>query len=77
MEAWTEQHQAAIRTRIEERLAEAASERLASADRPAAGSVRRRVGRLLITAGRRVAGEPAASGSPAARTPRTPTAMAA
>lgn len=65
----TELTQTTIRDRIREREAEAASERLVATSRSNAtpGSLRRSVGRLLIQAGRRVAGESAQSGSPAGR----------
>jgi hypothetical protein len=63
-----------VRARIRDREVEAASERLAATARtiPQA-SVRRTVGRLLIGAGRRIAGESATAGSPAAR-PASPMA---
>ena len=71
MQAWTEQNQVVIGARIRERELEAASERLAATARiPVATtspSVRRSVGRMLIRVGRRIAGESAAAGSPAAR----------
>jgi hypothetical protein len=71
MHGWTEQNQVVIRARIRERELEAASERLA-ATAPATSpiGIRRTVGRLLIRAGRRIAGEPVTSGSPAARPAR-------
>lgn len=66
--------EAIVRDRIRERAAEAAGERLAAASHTRTDGVtaaptglRRRVGRLLISAGRRVAGEPGSSGSSAAR----------
>ena len=68
MNAWTEQNQMMIRDRIRERELEAASERLASTARfSSPTSFRRRVGRLLIQAGRLLAGEPVRPGSPVAR----------
>lgn len=72
MQAWVEITTALIQDRIRERENEAASERLAAIARNAGllsfdGGVRRRVGRFLIVAGRRVAGEPGSSGSSAAR----------
>ena len=65
--------QVVIRARIRERELEAASERLAASARVAATprSLRRTIGRLLIRAGRRVAGESALAGSPAARPARS------
>ena len=71
MQGWTEQNQVVIRSRIRERELEAASERLAAtARRTTPTSFRRRVGRLLIETGRRIAGEPVPTGSPAARPAR-------
>jgi len=71
MQAWTEQSQEAIRARIRERELEAASERLAAAAHVSSpSSVRRTVGRMLIRVGRRIAGESATAGSPAARPAR-------
>ncbi|MEO7663587.1 MAG: hypothetical protein ABIV26_00545 [Candidatus Limnocylindrales bacterium] len=67
MNAWTEQNQVVIRNLIRERELEAASERLAASARTTQRGLRRNVGRLLILAGRHVAGEPVSSGSPAAR----------
>ena len=51
---------------------EAASERLAKIAQSAQARItaRRRVGELLIRTGRRIAGEPGLSGSPAARPSR-------
>lgn len=78
MNAWTEQTQTMIRSRIRERELEAASERLAAAAIPRSqGSFRRSVGWLLILTGRLVAGESAFGGesafdaSPAARAARS------
>jgi hypothetical protein len=71
MHGWTEQNQVVIRARIRDRELEAASERLAAtahATHPI--GVRRTVGRMLISAGRRIAGEPAVAGSPASRPAR-------
>jgi hypothetical protein len=56
---------------------EAVGERLAATARrcdagPPNGGLRRSVGRLLISAGRRVAGEPGSSGSAAARPAGSP-----
>ncbi len=61
--------QMVVRERIRAREVEAAGERLAAIARTIStdGSARRRVGRLLILAGRRIAGESVPSGSPAAR----------
>jgi hypothetical protein len=69
MNAFTEQNQRVVRDRIRARELEAASERLAAAAHATSSpsSFRRRIGTLLITAGRRVAGEQASAGSPAAR----------
>jgi hypothetical protein len=68
MHGWTEQNQMVIRSRIREREAEAASERLAVTARDTTrSSPRRAVGRLLIRVGRRIAGEPVATGAPAAQ----------
>ena len=70
MQGLTEQTQSVVRDRIRTRELEAASERLASKARrtgTAPSSLRRSVGRLLILAGRRVAGEQAPAGSSAAR----------
>ena len=69
MNAYTEQTQRVVRDRIRTRELEAASERLAAAAHATStpSSFRRRIGRLLITTGRRVAGEQASAGSPAAR----------
>jgi hypothetical protein len=74
MNAWTEQNQIVIRSRIQERELEAASERLAAtAHASSQGSIRRSVGWLLILAGRLIAGGSVRTGSPAAR-PVRPTA---
>jgi hypothetical protein len=71
MHGWTEQNQVVIRARIRERELEAASERLAAAAHATSPiGIRRTVGRMLISAGRRIAGEPAVAGSPAARPAR-------
>ena len=71
MHGWTEQNQVVIRARIRERELEAASERLAATARATSAiGVRRTVGRLLIRAGRRIAGESATAGSPATRPAR-------
>jgi hypothetical protein len=69
MNAYTEQTQQVVRDRIRARELEAASERLASAAHATStpSSFRRRIGRLLITTGRLVAGERASAGSSAAR----------
>ncbi len=68
MHGWTEQNQLVIRSRIREREIEAASERLAATARDTTrSSARLAVGRLLIRVGHRIAGEPVATGSPAAR----------
>jgi len=69
MHAYTEGTQQVVRDRIRARELEAASERLAATAHAtsAPSNLRRHVGRLLITAGRRVAGEQASAGSPAAR----------
>ena len=69
MNGYVETNQLVIRARISERQAEAAGERLAAAARSTSGrgSVRRRVGVMLIHAGQRVAGGQASAGSPAAR----------
>jgi hypothetical protein len=68
MQGWTELNQVVIRSRIREREIEAASERLAATARGTTrSSARRAVGRLLIRFGHRIAGEPVATGSPAAR----------
>jgi predicted N-acetyltransferase YhbS len=73
MHGWTEGTQVVIRARIRERELEAASERLAASARVATTprSLRRTIGRLLIRAGRRVAGESAHAGSQAARPARS------
>ena len=72
MNAYTDQTQRVVRDRIRARELEAASERLAATAHatPSPSSLRRRIGRLLITTGRRVAGEGASAGSPAARPAR-------
>jgi hypothetical protein len=72
MNAHTDQTQRVVRDRIRARELEAASERLAATAHttPASSNLRRRIGRLLITTGRRVAGEQAPAGSPAARPAR-------
>lgn len=71
MHGWTELNEMVIRARIRERELEAASQRLAAtAHATTPGSVRRTVGRLLIRAGRRIAGESATAGSPATRPAR-------
>lgn len=69
MQGWTDSNQVVIRARIQDRIAEAASERLAAASRATSSNsgVRQRVGHLLIVAGRHVAGEPVPTGSPAVR----------
>ena len=69
MHGWTEQTQAVVRDRIRAREVEAASERLAATAHtaPAPGSIRRRIGRLLIQVGRRVGGEAVSPASPAGR----------
>ena len=66
---YTEITQMVVRARIRTREVEAAGERLAAIARTTTndGNARRRVGRLLILAGRRIAGESVPSGSPAAR----------
>lgn len=68
MNAYTEMTMVVVQARIRERGDEAASERLAAIARRRRDSrpVRRQVGRLLILAGRRIAGESAQAGSPAA-----------
>lgn len=72
MHGWTEQTQVVIRARIREREIEAANERLAATARTITPrSLRRSIGRLLINAGRRVAGESVANGSSGARPART------
>lgn len=68
MDGWIEINQVAIRDRIREREIEAAGERLAATVRTTtANGLRRSVGRLLINAGRRVAGEPVTTGSSGTR----------
>ena len=70
---YTEITQMVVRARIRAREVEAAGERLAAIARTTTtsnGNARRRVGRLLILAGRRIAGESVPSGSPAARPTR-------
>ena len=69
MNGYVETNQIVIQARISERQAEAAGERLAAAARTTIGrgSLRRRVGVLMIHAGQRVAGGQASAGSPAAR----------
>jgi hypothetical protein len=69
MHGWTEQTQAVVRDRIRAREVEAASERLAATAHTASapGSIRRRIGRLLIQVGRRVGGEAVSPASPAGR----------
>ena len=69
MNAYTDQTQQLVRDRIRARELEAASERLAAIAQGTAGpsTFRLRIGRLLITAGRRVGGEQASAGSPAGR----------
>lgn len=72
MNAWTEQTQTMIRSRIRERELEAAGERLAAAAIPRSqGSIRRSIGRWLIVTGRLVAGEPTFAAAPAARPVRS------
>ncbi|MBI2776306.1 MAG: hypothetical protein HYX57_03425 [Chloroflexi bacterium] len=70
MQGMTEQNQVVIRRLIRERELEAANARLAASARATPSGLRRTVGRLLIQAGRRVAGEPGSSGSPVARPAR-------
>lgn len=67
MQAYIEFTQLVVQARIRARGDEAASERLAAIARRSRDSrpVRRQVGRLLILAGRRIAGESAQAGSPA------------
>lgn len=69
---YTEITQLVVRDRIRAREVEAAGERLAAIARTTTndGNARRRVGRLLIQAGRRIAGEPVPPGSPAVRPTR-------
>ena len=69
MRDWTVTDRVVVRARIAERLAEAASERLARTTGSSASRIglRPSVGHLLIRAGRRVAGEPMPGGSPAHR----------
>lgn len=74
MQTYVDFNMAIARDRIRARETEAAGERLAAAARDGRvlsishrGGVRRQLGLLLISAGRRVAGEPASSGSSAAR----------
>lgn len=74
MQAYVDFNMAIVQDRFRAREVEAAGERLAAAARDGRatsiahrGGVRRQVGRLLISAGRRVAGEPGSSGSSAAR----------
>lgn len=73
MEAWTEQQQTLVRSRISERLAKAADRRRAAMAHPAGSteSIRLGIGRLLIQAGRRVAGESTATGSTVVKPSRT------
>lgn len=61
-----------VHDRIRALELEAASERLATSSRGAGARVttRRRVGEMMIRTGRRIAGESALSGSPAARPSR-------
>jgi hypothetical protein len=69
MNGWTEQNQAVVRDRILAREVEAASERLAATAHTATapGSIRRRIGRLLIQVGHRVGGEAVSPASPTGR----------
>ena len=69
MQGYIDTNRVVIQARIDERRAEAAGERLAAAARGTTGrgSIRRRVGVMLIHAGQRVAGGQASAGSPAAR----------
>jgi hypothetical protein len=75
MQGLTVQTQLVVLSRIRERELEAASERLAASARRTTSprTLRRGWGRLLISTGRRVAGEPAPTGSSAAR-PNLPAA---
>jgi len=74
MDAWTELTQVVIRARTRTLELEAAYERLAAtAHATTPTGIRPIVGRLLIRAGQRIAGESAVAGSPAAR-PARPTA---
>jgi len=79
MNGYVEFTQLVVRDRIRAREVEAASERLAAVARTTStnGNARRRVGRLLILAGRRIAGESVTSGSPAARSARPAEPVAA
>lgn len=72
MNGYTEITQMVVRDRIRAREVEAAGERLAVIARTTTndGNARRRVGRLLILAGRRIAGESVPSGSSAAQPAR-------
>jgi hypothetical protein len=72
MQGYIDMNQVVIRARINERRAEAAGERLAATARATTtrGSIRRRVGVMLIHAGQRVAGGQASAGSPAAHRSR-------
>lgn len=79
MQGYVDTNQLLVRARINERQAEAASERLAAAGRASAGSgtVRRHVGLFLIQAGQRLAGGQTTAGTPATRSTRPTGRMAA
>jgi hypothetical protein len=72
MNGYTEITQMVVRDRIRTREVEAAGERLAAIARTTTndGNARQRLGRLLILAGRRIAGESVPPGSPAVRPTR-------
>lgn len=72
MQGYIEVTHLVVQARIRERGDEAAGERLASIARRNRDRrhIRQRVGRLLILAGRRIAGESAQAGSPAATSSR-------